>query len=83
MAAFDYRQSCCGRYVMLPGGLALPIEPILLALELERRGVKLWRDGDDIVIEPFSLLSDDDKTQLKFWKRHVLALLDYRPESVQ
>jgi hypothetical protein len=44
VAASDYRQSCCGRYVMLSGGLALPIEPILLA---------------------------------------VLALLDYRPESVQ
>ena len=83
MAASEYRQSACGRYVMLPGGLALPLEPIELALELERRGIKLWRDGEDIVIEPFSLLSQDDVRALKRWKLHVLALLDYEPPEVQ
>ena len=57
---------------------------LFLLLALESRGFKLSRDGEDILIQPFSKLSDDDKRSLKLWKRHVLALLDYKaPELVQ
>jgi hypothetical protein len=63
--------------------LGLTCRAILLALELERRGIRLWRDGEDIVIEPFFKLTEDDTRQLKLWKRHVLELLDYVPPQVQ
>jgi hypothetical protein len=78
-----YGDSPCGRYVFLPGGLALPVEPCLLALDLERRGIRLTRDGEDIVIEPRELLTDGDRRQLRLWKRHVLALLAYEPPEIQ
>jgi hypothetical protein len=79
-----YRESLCGRYVMLPGGLSLPVEPILFLHDLQNRGFRLWRDGDDILVAPFSKLTVDDTRQLKLWKRFVLAILDYEPvEAVQ
>ena len=74
----------CDRYVVLKGGLALPIAPVLLALDLERRGFTLERDDQDIFISPYSKLTDDDRSNLKAWKQHVLALIDYvQPERVQ
>ena len=71
----------CERYVLLRGGLALPVEPVFLLLELEARDFQLSRDGDDILVRPFSKLTDDDKRYLKLWKRHILALLDYNADS--
>jgi hypothetical protein len=71
------------RYVWLKGGLVLPLEPILLALELEAKGFQLSRDGDNIWVRPSSKLTDDDKAQLKLWKRHVLALLDYQAPALE
>ncbi len=73
--------TACERYVCLAGGLALPLEPVLLLLDLERRDFRLSRDGEDILIRPFSKLTDDDKQHLKLWKGHVLALLDYEADS--
>ena len=70
-------------FVTLCGGLSPPIAPVRLALDLEAAGFQLSRDGDDILIRPFSKLTDEDKQQLKLWKRHVLALLDYAPPEVQ
>ena len=66
------------RYVQLGGGLVVRLEPLLLVLELEGRGFRLSREGDDIWVRPFSKLTDEDKRELKLWKRHVLALLDYQ-----
>jgi hypothetical protein len=86
MAAYSngYHESTCGRYVLLPSGLALPVEPILIVGELENRGFKLTGEGDDILITPFSKLTNDDKQRLKTWKRHILALLSYESrEAVQ
>ena len=71
------------RYVVLQGGLALPVEPVLLLLDLEARGFKLSRDGANILIQPFSKLNDEDKRHLKLWKHHVLALIDYKPSETQ
>ena len=73
----------CDRYVCFAGGLALPLEPVLLLLDLEAAGFKVTRDGEDILVRPFSKLTDDDKRYLKLWKRHVLALLDYTSPEVQ
>jgi len=80
MAGSD-RASCPhDRYVILTGGLAMPLEPILLALKLEERGFVLTRDGPDtLIVEPHQLLSIDDCSGIRRWKWHLLALVDYRP----
>jgi len=71
------------RYVWLKGGLVLPVEPVLLLLELEARGFQLSRDDDLIWVQPSSKLTDQDKAQLKLWKQHVLALLDYQAPATE
>ena len=64
--------------------MVLPIEPILLALDLEARGIRLTRDGEDLLIEPWSRLTDDDLAGLRSWKPHLLAIVTYAaPELVQ
>lgn len=68
-------------FVVLRGGLALPIEPVRLLLDLEAAGFQLSRDGDDILVRPFSRLQADDVRALKLWKAHVLALLDYEADA--
>lgn len=75
--------SVCDQYVHLRGGLSVPAAPVLLLLDLEAKGFKVTRDGDDIIVCPASQLSDDDKRQIKLWKRHCLVLLDYTPPEVQ
>lgn len=65
------------RFVQLSHGPIVPIEPLMLMLGLEARGVRLTSDGQDLVITPFSLLTDDDRQQLRRWKLHLLALVDY------
>jgi hypothetical protein len=64
---------------MLRGGLTVPVDPVVLLLDLERRGFRLWRDGDDIVLEPWSQLTEADRASLARWKAHVLSLLTYIP----
>jgi hypothetical protein len=70
------------RYVCLKDGPIVPVAPILLLLDLEAKGFRLERDGNDILIHPASKLSDEDREQLKLWKAHVLAMLDYIPTAV-
>ena len=68
------------RYVLLPGGLALPVEPILLAMELEDRGFTLTREEPDTLsVQPYQRLTREDCTRIRRWKHHILSLLDYTP----
>ncbi len=69
-------------FVLLRGGLAVPVAPVLLLLDLERRGFTVERDGDSIIVRPFSQLMETDRTQLRRWKQHVIALLEYRAPEV-
>jgi hypothetical protein len=73
------------RYVWLRGDLVVPVDPVLLLLDLEAKGFKLSRDGDDIIVSPASKLTDEDRRLLKAWRSHVLVLLDYvaTPPRVQ
>jgi hypothetical protein len=71
------------RYVILSGGLAMPIAPILLLCELEARGIRIWREGDDVLVQPWPRVTDEERVALKRWKLHILALLDYEPPKVQ
>lgn len=71
------------RFISLRGGLVVPVEPLMLALDLEARGFAMQPDGDDLIVEPFSQLTEEDCRQLRRWKRHVIALLAYAPRSDQ
>jgi hypothetical protein len=73
------------RYVLLPGGLALPVEPILLAMELEDRGFSLTKEEPDTLsVQPYQRLTREDCTRIRRWKAHLLALVSYvPPEALQ
>ncbi|HMF96094.1 MAG TPA: hypothetical protein VKE96_17445 [Vicinamibacterales bacterium] len=68
-------------FVVLRGGLALPLPVIRLALELESRGLHMRADGDMVVIGPKELLTDADRDAIRTWKPHLLALLEYNPDA--
>lgn len=64
-------------FVVLPG-LTVPLEVVQLALDLEQRGVHLIReDGDVLLVGPRERVTDDDRVQLRRWKRHLLAIMAY------
>jgi hypothetical protein len=70
------------RLVMLRGGFTVPMEPVLLLLALEARGVCLSRDGDELLVQPGTRLTDQDRIELRRWRWHLLALVDYVPPEV-
>jgi hypothetical protein len=65
------------RFVLLRGGVVVPVEPFLLLLDLEARGISVSKDSDSISIAPRALLADADRTALRRWKWHLLLLIDY------
>jgi hypothetical protein len=70
--------------VFLRGGLVVPSAPYLLALELEERGFTLSQEGDVLVVTPPERLTRIDCQEIRRWKPHLLALINYRaPEMVQ
>jgi hypothetical protein len=72
-----------GRYVQLKNGPVLPVEPILLALELEGRGFQMHRQGGDVLsVQPHKQLTADDCARIRQWKLHLLAIVDYSPPEV-
>jgi hypothetical protein len=69
------------------GGLTLPEEALVLALDLENRGCTLRQDGDRLrVLGPGGAkpaLSEGDVEAIRRWKAHLLALLAYvAPENI-
>jgi hypothetical protein len=73
--------SASERFVSLPG-LTIPVEPYCFLLDLEARGFDVTADDDYLVIRPASRLTDTDRSALRRWKYHLLALVSY-VESVQ
>lgn len=69
-------------FITLRGGLTVPVEPVMLALDLEQRGFAMWAEGEDILVQPAKRLTPEDIAGLKQWKRHVVALLNYQPPEL-
>jgi hypothetical protein len=68
------------RFVQLQGGPILPIEPCVLALDLEARGFRMTKEPDDVLsVQPWQKLTAEDVAAIWRWKLHLLALLDYVP----
>ena len=57
-------------------------DAMLLVLHLEERGVHLHRDGEDVYLKPWSLVTEQERAELKLWKARTLALLDYQAPEV-
>ena len=70
-------------FVTLRGGLTVPVEPFLLLLDLESRGLHLAAEGGTLTVGPQRDLTADDCRRIKEWKTHLLALLAYEPPEVQ
>lgn len=69
------------RYVLLRGGLALPVEPMLLALELEERGFSMRREGETLIVQPAHELTPEDRQRIRRWKHHLIAVIEYEAPS--
>ena len=72
-------------FVVLKGGLTVPLEVLQLAWAFEDRGATLAVDGEDLVVEgPSGLLTNEDRIAICRWRRHLRAIASYRvPEMVE
>lgn len=62
------------RYVCLPG-VTLPLEPVLLALDLEHRGLRLEVDGDVLAVSPRDRLTEEDRDAIRRWRWHLIEIV--------
>lgn len=70
--------ACASDFVTFAGGLTLPIAVWLLALDLESRGVQMAVDGDQLVVSPRELVTEADIAQIRRWKSHLIAVVQYQ-----
>jgi hypothetical protein len=70
-------------FVTLRGGLTLPVAVIRLALDLEQRGLRMTveDDGATVCVRPRDLLTDADRDEIRRWKPHLIALLQYDADA--
>ena len=75
-----------GGVVLLAGGLATPVEPLALALDLDRRGITLRVEGDKLRVVGVDgakpELSEAETAAIRRWKAHLIALAEYRAPDV-
>jgi hypothetical protein len=70
-------------FVVLKGGLTMPLEALRLAWALEDRGATFAVDGDDLVVEAApEFLTEDDRVAITTWRVHLKAIATYQaPET--
>jgi hypothetical protein len=68
-------------FVVLKGGLTLPLAALQLAWELETRGLHFTVDGDELLVGPRDLLTDADRCRIRRWKLHLLAIASYDADA--
>jgi hypothetical protein len=65
-------------FVILRGGLTVRVAAVDLLLSLEARGITLARDGEFLVLtENADRASEEDRQLIRWYKPHLLALIDY------
>ena len=72
-------------FVMLKGGLTVPLEALQLAWALEDRGATFAVDGDDLVVDgPRGFLTEEDCAAIRRWRVHLKTIVtDHAPEVVE
>jgi TubC N-terminal docking domain len=63
--------------------LSIPTPAVLLALDLERRGIVLRMDGDQLIARPKESLTPDDIAALQQWRADVIRVLRYEPPPLE
>lgn len=63
--------------VVLRGGVSVPAPAYVLLIDLEARGIRAWREGDRLLVEPADRLTPEDDQALRALKPHLLVLLAY------
>ena len=70
-------------FVVLKGGLTVPLEALQLAWALEDRGATFAVDGEDLVVEgPAGLLTDANRIAIRRCREHLKAIASYRASEV-
>lgn len=65
-------------YVLLKGGLALPVEALQIAWRLEDKGLHFAvTDDGALLVSPPDLITDEDRRLIRQWKPHLCAVVDY------
>lgn len=60
--------------------MVVPADALLVLLDIERAGHRIWEDGTDVLVEPRGGPVDPDMlARLRRWKPHVRMLLNYTP----
>lgn len=61
--------------VFLSPGIVLPLEAVTVALDLERRGYRVERIGDELVINPRAMLTREDREAVARWRWELVQLV--------
>lgn len=61
-------------FVILKTGVALPVEALQLAWELESRGLSLAVEGEALTVGPRDRLTDADRNAIRRWRIHLLCI---------
>lgn len=63
--------------VCLRGGFVIPVEAVVLALDLESRGCFIEADGDGLLVGPPDRVTVDDCRAIRAHKQDLLRLVHY------
>ena len=70
-------------FVTLRHGLTVPVEALLLALDLEQRGISLATDDNHQLVVPVDVrLTSDDRVAIQRWRYHLGAIVEYQAPEV-
>ena len=70
-------------FVVLKGGLTVPLEALQLAWALEDRGATFAVDGEDLIVEgPRGVLTMENRIAIRRWREHLKAIASYRASEV-
>ena len=68
--------------VVLKGGVSVLENAWRLAINLEARGVRIHADGDELVVSPATLLTEDDCDRIQNLKSELLRIARYQPPVI-
>jgi hypothetical protein len=68
--------------VTLKGGTVVPLAAFRLILDLEGRGCTITSDGEELIISPRRLLTDEDRLAIRQWRQPLIDLAQYVAPSI-
>jgi hypothetical protein len=67
--------------IELKGGLIVDTAALGLALELEAAGITLTGKDGVLTASPKGAVTDEQITEIRRWKRHLLAIAGYQADA--